>query len=108
MDKITKFPIEIKIEEGDQTVDGIRNLYFSNIHARAMNFPQIFGRKANNVENIYFSDCSFEVYDGADIPDLPTHGYGYVNPNDEKGIPSVKMHNTKNIVFNNTTFSQES
>ena len=108
MDKITKFPIEIKIEEGDQTVDGIRNLYFSNIHARAMNFPQIFGRKATNVENIYFSDCSFEVYDGADIPDLPTHGYGYVKPNDEKGIPSVKLHNTKNIVFNNTTFSEES
>ena len=105
MDKITKYPVEIKIGEGDQTVDGIRNLYFSNVHARALNMPQILGRKQNPIENIYFSNCSFEVYDGSDIPDLETHGYGAVKPTDERELPSFKTLNTKNIVLNNTTFS---
>ena len=104
MDKISKFPVEIKIGEGDQTVDGIRNLYFSGIHAKALNMPQILGRKENPIENIYFSDCSFEVYDGSDIPDLETHGYGAVKADEVREIPSVKMLNTKNIVFSHTTF----
>ena len=107
MDKSTKFADEIKIGEGSQTVDGIRNLYFSNIHARAMNFPQILGRKANPIENIYFSDCSFDVYDGSDITDLATHGYGAVKETDEKEDACVKMKYTKNVSFNSTTFSSE-
>ena len=107
MDKITKYPIEIKIGEGDQTVDGIRDLYFSGVHTRGINMPQIMGRKDNVIENISFSNCSFCVYDGADIPDLSTHGYGSVKENEEREIPSVKMLHTKNINFNNTSFTAE-
>lgn len=107
MDKITKYPIEIKIGEGDQTVDGIRNLYFSNIHARGINMPQILGRKQNPIENIYFSDCSFCAYDGADIEELATHGYGSVKPDEERKSASLEMKCTKNIVFNNTAFTEE-
>ncbi len=107
MDKITKYPIEIKIGEGAQTVDGIRDLYFSGVHTRGLNMPQVLGRRENIIENINFSNCSFCVYDGNDIPDLATHGYGAVKPDEAKEVPSVKLLHTKNIVFNNTSFTAE-
>ena len=104
MDKITRYPVDINIGEGQQMVEGIRNIYFSNIHSKSILMPQIVGRKENKVENIKFSDCSFKVYDGKDIESLEVHGYGSVK---EISEPMLKVKYAKNVVFDNTSFDSE-
>lgn len=104
MDKITRFPVDINIGDGQQEVEAVRNIYFSNVHAKSIEMPRIAGRKQNIIENIKFSDCSFTVYDGNDIENLSIHGYGFVK---EPLQPVMEMKYTKNIVFNNTSFSSE-
>lgn len=104
MDKITRYPIEIIIADGQQLVDSIRNIYYSNIHSKSMLMPQIVGTKEHKIENIRFSDCSFKVYDGRDIENLETHGYGFVK---ELSEPQIKIKHAKNVVINNTSFDVE-
>lgn len=104
MEKITRYPVDINIGEGQQMVEGIRNIYFSNIHSKSILMPQIVGRKENKVENIKFSNCSFKVYDGNDIENLEVHGYGSVK---EISEPMLKVKYAKNVVFDNTSFDSE-
>jgi polygalacturonase len=104
MDKITRYPVDINIGDGQQSVDAVRNIYISNLHSKSMEMPRVIGRKQNIIENIRFSDCTFAVYDGKDIENLTTHGYGFVK---ERPEPKLDIRFTKNVSFNNTVFDCE-
>ena len=55
-------------------VKRIKNLQFSNIHAKGPHFFTLQGRKDCPLENISFHDCYFEVTDGTEFPDPLHHG----------------------------------
>ncbi len=68
-------------------VAGIRDLYFSNIHATAYETPFIRGTVDVPVENLYFSNCTFRQ--------LPRKSAAPATPT---------FTHVKNLVMNNTVF----
>lgn len=86
MDNIDYKPIVIKIDNhSDVHCKGIRNIYFSNLHAKG-HFPDIQGREDCHLSNIHFSDCTFEVAK-SDEP------------------PCMTMRYADNLHFNNINFT---
>lgn len=69
-------PIKLAISPNTELcrVKGIRNLYFSNIHADSPRGIQIEGRAENIIENIRFSSCTFTAIDYSSFPDARCHG----------------------------------
>lgn len=53
---------EISQNEGAMC-KAIRNIYFNGFHARGLAYPYLHGRKSCHLQNIHFSDCTFEVTD---------------------------------------------
>lgn len=68
----------IKIEVGSSSCvlfEGIRNLYFSNLHVSGAEFPMLLGRKNAKLKNICFNDCDFEITDGKEFPNRRRYFY---------------------------------
>lgn len=64
MDGIYSEPIRICISENEGTkIQAVRNLYFSNIHAKSVCGITMEGRPANRLENVRISDSTFEIID---------------------------------------------
>ena len=64
MDGIYSEPIVIWIDWREGTkVEAIRNLYFSDIHAKSACGLRITGREKDHVENVHISNSTFEVID---------------------------------------------
>ncbi|MBQ3220375.1 MAG: hypothetical protein IJB34_00260 [Clostridia bacterium] len=85
----------------EMPITGIRNLYFSNIHASGCEFPTLLGRSDNYLKNICFSDCTFEITDGSEFPNRFAHGATSHNDG-QYHAPRVRY--VENIKFNNTEF----
>lgn len=105
MDGINSNPLLIHIAECEHThVKAIRNLYFSGVRARAAAHPMIFGRKDAIIENLQFSDCTFE----RSGPFNRCHGArGIINYYPDYHNGSIVLQYVKNVVMNNTSFSNE-
>mgnify|MGYP003302113037 CR=1 FL=1 len=53
--------IHINVGEHKSTMcAGIKGLYFSNIHASGFRMPHIVGRDDAVLEDIHFTNCTFE------------------------------------------------
>ena len=64
MDNVYGAPVEINIAKSEDTmVDAIKNIYFSNVHAKGPKGIVIRGREQNHVDNVRFSSCTFETTD---------------------------------------------
>lgn len=102
MDKICARPIRISLHP-DEFVrcDAIKNIYFSNIHASGPQMPFLEGREDCLLENICFSDCTFDITDGSEFPNRQTHGADYCKAD---SFPLVARY-ISNLRMNNTTFS---
>lgn len=75
MDNVYGEPVKIQIAPNEETrINAIRNLYFSNIHARGPRGIQLVGREQNHLDNIHFSDCTFEVTDYSAFDYKKYHG----------------------------------
>ena len=75
MDNVYGEPVKVHIDDHLETeVNAIRNLYFSNIHARGPRGIQLKGREQNHLDNIRFSDCTFEVTDYSAFDSREYHG----------------------------------
>ena len=75
MDNVYAEPVKIQITPNEQTlIKAIRNLYFSNIHAKGPRGMQLSGREQNHLDNIRFSDCTFEVTDYSAFENREYHG----------------------------------
>ncbi len=98
-------PVWISVHENPVVkCDAIRNIYFSNMHCRSMEFPFISGRKANPLKNIQFSNCTFEKYPISMLPENYRYGVrGQTVFGKPWGNPLV-MRYAENIGFHNTSF----
>lgn len=102
MDNVYGEPVKIHVTHHTETkVEAIRNLYFSNIHARGPRGIQLMGRPENHPDNIRFSDCTFEVTDYSAFHNREYHGAQGIKQS-HGGYPLLKY--CDKVVFNNTEF----
>lgn len=104
MDGIYVSPIRFVIDDAENVLcDKIQNVCFNNIYARGLAYPWILGRKKNYIENISFSDCTFNKVSTAEFPNEEHHGslWGRSGKQGREMFEYVK-----NIKFNNTTFNE--
>lgn len=101
MDDMYAAPIFIYIAE-DETVkcNAIRNVYFSNVHAKGLVLPFIKGREGNIVENIHFTNCTFEGV----TKDQPEKYLRHGEATWCRAQSGMMFQYVKNIVMNQTTF----
>ena len=59
MDDIYECPIHMYVFPEDVMFKGIRNIYFTDVHARALCGIEIFGPEFSHFENLVFTNCSF-------------------------------------------------
>ncbi len=102
MDGIYARPVKVYIPESEETLcEGIRNIYFSNIHARSLEFPYLMGKRDCKLKNICFSNCSFEKVAETVLPNYIQHGAS--RHDRSAGVQMIT--NAENVVFNNTSFT---
>lgn len=94
--------IHINIGESKNTLcKKIKGLYFDNIHASGFRMPHIYGRKENILEDICFSNCTFEQLSFEDVDDGKNHGSLFHHDN----LPHQLDIKYANVSFNNTRFN---
>ena len=104
MDRGYSFPVYIYVADCDETwCESIRNLHFSSLHSRGLELPVIKGRKDCKIENITFSNCTFEKLCFAENDDKAHHGAIMY---DKYEFRSVQIKNA-DVIFNNTKFITE-
>lgn len=102
MDNVYGEPVKIQIAPQEETlVKAIRNLYFSHIHARGPRGIQLAGREQNHLDNIRFSDCTFEVTDYSAFNNREYHGAQGVKQS-HGGYP--KLIYCDRVIFDNVEF----
>lgn len=102
MDDNYSFPVLIwPADKPGTNIAGIRNIYYSNIHSRGYKLPMLCGTEEHPLENISFSDCSFEIKNPPDSDIYLNHGGTYGPAPDD---PVINMKHIKDISLNNTKF----
>ena len=103
MDNVYAEPVKIIVNDNPETmVAGIRNLYFSNIRARGPRGIRLKGRAENHLDNIRFSNCTFEVTDYSAFPHEEFHG-AQIKSQSHGGYPKIEY--CDKIVFDNVEFN---
>lgn len=75
MNEVCSEPVRIYLEENEYArLARVKNLYFSNIHAKGPHFFTIIGREDCVIENVCFNDCDFEITSGKEIANRFRHG----------------------------------
>lgn len=101
MDEIYATPIAVEIADSKATkCKAIKNIYFSNIHARGLEFPYFKSRKQNLIKNIFLSNCTFEKVSDEELPNYKKHGAAWGRP-----INNTIFTYIENIVLNATSFT---
>lgn len=100
IDRSYRIPVRIDIEE-HCLCTAVRNIYFSNLHARCAQMPRICGRADCHVQNVYFSDCHFTQLPYEEIPTRFAARFAAVNT----PLLPVTFRFVDNLVLNHTTFS---
>ena len=80
---------------------GIRNLYFSDIHSFSVHMPAVIGREGCPVKNVYFTNCHFTQIPRVSIPgqaDGP-----YCQDRDFSLAPCFRA--VENLTLQNTAFT---
>lgn len=104
MDGMYANPIVIEISETEGTkCKYINDIYFSNIHAKGLEFPYLRGRTNKKIKNVVFSNCTFEKCGDEVYPNYEHHGYAYM-----QRLKNAELtRNCENVVFHNTIFSEK-
>ena len=103
MDKIYDKPIMIYIGQTEETrCEAIRNIYFSRIIERGLEYPLLLGKKDKKISNVYFNDCKFECLSDEEKPNYKRHGAAAGGRRGDLPI----FENVENIVLNNTVFTK--
>ena len=74
MDRIYNEPVLVRICERNRC-EGVRDLFFSGIHANSVHMPVLSGRENCPLENIRFTDCHFTQIRREQIPDQENGPY---------------------------------
>ena len=105
MSGILDSPIKIRPDDSPLVrVKAIRNLYFNGIHSSGPSFPLLAGTKKTPLENIHFTDCTFEITDRSEFSSPATHGAGAYEY-DPDAPCAMNVRHAKNVVFQNTAFT---
>ena len=103
MDNVYAEPVKIIVHDNPETkVEGIRNLYFSNIRAKGPRGIRLKGRAENHLDNIRFSNCTFEVTDYSAFPREEFHG-AQIKSQSHGGYPKIEY--CDKVVFDNVEFN---
>ena len=102
MDAVYGTPVEINIADNEgTTVDAVRNIYFSALNARGPRGIEIKGRKQNHVDNVRFSNCTFETTDYSAFNGRTNHGGQNISKS--HGVyPNLEF--CERVVFDNVEF----
>lgn len=105
MDGINANSVLVFVADCENThVEAIRSLYFSGIRARAAAHPVLYGRRDVIIENVQFTNCTFERRGSFNRCHGGWGSLGYVK---EHSGGSIIMNYVKNVTVNNTSFSNE-
>lgn len=75
MDRVCSAPFRIEIAPNPETqVAAVRNIYVSDLHANGPCGIFLCGRPENHLDNIYFSNCTFEITDYTPFHNKEYHG----------------------------------
>ena len=86
-------------KDSDTMFKGFRNVSFNNIHCTCLELPYFCGREGGEIENVTFSNCSFEKHRESDFPlNKKQHGAVLV------GKPTEPVTNVHNLLYENTRF----
>lgn len=86
-------------KDSDTMFKGFRNVSFNNIHCTCLELPYFCGREGGEIENVTFSNCSFEKNRESDFPlNKKQHGAVLV------GKPTEPVTNVHNLLYENTRF----
>ena len=103
MDNVYAEPVKIIINDNPETkVEAIRNLYFSNIHAKGPRGIRLKGRAENHLDNIRFSNCTFEVTDYSAFKREEFHG-AHIKSQSHGGYPKIEY--CDKVTFDNVEFN---
>lgn len=105
MDKVYAEPVKIFITDDKYPkIKAIRRLYFSNIHATGPRGIRLKGRAENHIDEIYFSDCTFEKNTASSFENVEHHGAE--SKSDDFGhFPFISF--CDRVTFNNVSFSDK-
>jgi len=100
MDKQAGYPIHIHLDPAEWVkVTAIRDLYFTNVHARGPELPCFEGRPDCLIENVHLNNCTFEQTDGSEFENRAAHGP--INVEADQAHPMVIRY-TRGLQMNNT------
>ena len=103
MDQQCSFPVYVRLADNEHThVAGVRNLHFSNLRSRGPEYPFICGRPDCIVENVTFSNCSFELTDGSEFENRAAHGSVLIKDLD---YHPMTLRHVRGVRLNNTEFT---
>ena len=103
MDNVYAEPVKIIVNDNPETkVEAVRNLYFSNIHAKGPRGIRLKGRAENHLDNIRFSNCTFEVTDYSAFVREEFHG-AQIKSQSHGGYPKIEY--CDKITFDNVEFN---
>ena len=105
MDEIYECPVHMYVFPEDVLFAGIRNIYFTDLHARSLCGVEIFSPEETPFENLVFTNCSFtkvspEEFNMNEDTLLRRSRMG---EGDTRGSRIV---NVKNLVLTNTVFTE--
>lgn len=102
MDNVYGEPVKIQIAANEETkVNAIRNLYFSDLHAKGPRGIQLKGREQNHLDHIRFSNSTFEVTDYSAFGNRVYHGAQGVEQS-HGGYPKIAY--CDRVIFDNVEF----
>lgn len=104
MDKSFTAPINIDVNpHPDVRLEGIQNIFFSDIHCKGPQFIWIQGKEENHIKNVEFNNCGFILTDGNEFEDKNAHGASRHYSDVDYHPLNIKY--ADNIRFNNTSFT---
>jgi hypothetical protein len=102
MDGIYATPIAITIADCKATkCNEIRNINFSDVRVRGLEFPCFRGRKENTIKNITLNNCSFEKLSDDQLPNYKEHGAAAW----DRPLNNNIFTYAENVVINCTSFT---
>ena len=102
MDRLLARPVQIEIDPGTNTLcAAIRNVRFSSMTVRGLEYPIVLGREENPIEDVTFSDCTFVREDERGYPPWRKQGFASIL----RRPGAIERAWVKNLRFDRVTWS---
>ncbi|MBP5504632.1 MAG: right-handed parallel beta-helix repeat-containing protein [Bacteroidales bacterium] len=105
MDEIYECPLHMYVFPEDVMFKGIRNIYFTDVHARSLCGAEIFSPEEHPFENLVFTNCTFTKVppETFEMNEDTRRRRAKMGEGDTRGSRIVGV---KGLVLNNTVFNE--